>query len=569
MEQKTTSEKIEKREKVLSPGALVRKRFARNRLALVGVGIISFMFLFSFIGGVLSPYGETQVFRKTEVTYKDFAGVAENNDFIYTEQEQGKASPMLKADTILAINNKESSFTSDGMNYTLLKHSDDYYQVATLKEVAQAVSIRNMTSVTIKGTVKDKEAFKAAFIEANKAGNQSFSAGGTIYAITRNGKVCKISSANVLADVSKLIFNTYKEDTALSASFKSQAELAMTYGMESFEAEGKTYTVKSNSETQSAEFMLDGAEYASASRFSVQPVENGVFLSIPFKQAAQEAVKADEKEFTYKGEDGKEVTYKIKRNNMQFTIRKQKTTQVNAAYEAPSRKHWVGTDGNGMDLLTRLMYGGRISLLIGFVVVIFEIILGIIVGGISGYFGGWVDSVCMRLVDVFNCIPSMPLYIILGAIMDYLKVDPQLRIYFLCIILAALSWPQVARMVRGQILSLREQEFMIAAEALGIRTSRRIFKHLIPNVIPQLIVIATMGLGNVILIEAALSFLGLGVKYPLASWGNIVNAVNDIYIMTNYLFVWVPAGLLILITVLGFNFIGDGLRDAFDPKMKR
>ena len=124
-------------------------------------------------------------------------------------------------------------------------------------------------------------------------------------------------------------------------------------------------------------------------------------------------------------------------------------------------------------------------------------------------------------------------------------------------------------MVRGQILSLREQEFMIATEATGIRTSRRIFKHLIPNVIPQLIVIATMGLGNVILSEAALSFLGLGVKYPLASWGNIVNAVNDIYIMTNYLFVWVPAGILILITVLGFNFIGDGLRDAFDPKMKR
>ncbi len=153
--------------------------------------------------------------------------------------------------------------------------------------------------------------------------------------------------------------------------------------------------------------------------------------------------------------------------------------------------------------------------------------------------------------------------------MDYLKINPKIRIYFLCIILAALSWPQVARMVRGQILSLREQEFMIATEATGIRTSRRIFKHLIPNVIPQLIVIATMGLGNVILAEASLSFLGLGVKYPLASWGNIVNAVNDIYIMTNYLFVWVPAGMLILITVLGFNFIGDGLRDAFDPKMKR
>ena len=124
-------------------------------------------------------------------------------------------------------------------------------------------------------------------------------------------------------------------------------------------------------------------------------------------------------------------------------------------------------------------------------------------------------------------------------------------------------------MVRGQILSLREQEFMVATEATGVRISRRIFRHLIPNVIPQLIVIATMGLGDVILMEATLSFLGIGVKFPYASWGNIVNAVNDVYVLTNFWFVWIPAGFLILLTFLGFNFVGDGLRDAFDPKMKR
>ena len=114
-----------------------------------------------------------------------------------------------------------------------------------------------------------------------------------------------------------------------------------------------------------------------------------------------------------------------------------------------------------------------------------------------------------------------------------------------------------------------EQEFMVAAEATGVRVSRRIFRHLVPNVVPQLIVFATMDLGAVILAEATLSFLGLGIKYPAASWGSIINAVNDSYVMTNFLFVWVPAGILILLTVLAFNFIGDGLRDAFDPKMKR
>jgi peptide/nickel transport system permease protein len=163
----------------------------------------------------------------------------------------------------------------------------------------------------------------------------------------------------------------------------------------------------------------------------------------------------------------------------------------------------------------------------------------------------------------------MPLYLILGSIMDFYKVDAGIRIFYLCIIMGLIGWVGIARIIRGQILSLREQEFMTACEACGISVRRRVFKHLIPNVIPQLVVFASMDIGSVILAESTLSFLGLGVKYPAASWGNIINAVNDSYVMTNYLFVWVPAGILILLTVLAFNFIGDGLRDAFDPKMKR
>jgi peptide/nickel transport system permease protein len=175
----------------------------------------------------------------------------------------------------------------------------------------------------------------------------------------------------------------------------------------------------------------------------------------------------------------------------------------------------------------------------------------------------------MRTVDIFNCLPGLPLFVILGAVMDTLKVEPTYRIFVLMIVMGLLGWPYIARVVRGQILSLREQEFMTAAEATGLSVKRRIFRHLVPNVIPQLIVISTMTLGEVILVEATLSFLGLGVKYPLASWGSIINAVSNLYVMTNYWFVWIPAGMLILLTVLGFNFVGDGLRDAFDPKMKR
>ena len=222
-----------------------------------------------------------------------------------------------------------------------------------------------------------------------------------------------------------------------------------------------------------------------------------------------------------------------------------------------------------MDMLTRLMYGGRVSLVIGFIVEIISTVLGVILGGISGYFGKWVDMLIMRIVDVFYCIPSMPIIIILGAAMDNTGVDPQIRMIYLMLILGFLGWPGMARLVRGQILSLREQEFMTATEACGISVSRRIFRHLVPNVIPQLIVSCTMGLGSTIIIEATLSFLGLGVKFPFASWGNIINDVNNTFVLQNFWFIWIPAGVLLLLTVLAFNLVGDGLRDAFDPKMKR
>ncbi|MBE6990572.1 MAG: ABC transporter permease [Ruminococcaceae bacterium] len=252
-----------------------------------------------------------------------------------------------------------------------------------------------------------------------------------------------------------------------------------------------------------------------------------------------------------------------------WSVRQEQVSRQYDSYSQPNSKHWLGTDKYGMDMLTRLMYGGRVSLLIGFIVVIIETVIGVIFGGISGYFGGWVDNLIMRIVDIFYCIPSMPIIIILGAAMDAQRVDPTIRMVYLMLILGFLGWAGIARLVRGQILSLREQEYMTATEACGISVSHRIFRHLIPNVIPQLIVNCTMGLGSVIIMEATLSFLGLGVKFPFASWGNIINDVNNTHVLTNYWFIWIPAGTLLLLTVLAFNLVGDGLRDAFDPKMKR
>ena len=307
------------------------------------------------------------------------------------------------------------------------------------------------------------------------------------------------------------------------------------------------------------------------SRFVVSAADPSIVVTRDFKDCLEETIDANGDKFNYTDESGNTAEYDIAydASTKVWSVKQMTATYIYDRYAAPSREHWLGTDTNGMDMLTRLMYGGRVSLIIGFIVVFMETTLGVLFGGLSGYFGGWVDNIIMRVVDVFYCIPSMPVIIIIGAAMDAMHLDSWTRMIYLMLILGFLGWPSIARLVRGQILSLREQEFMLATEACGIKVRHRIFRHLIPNVIPQLIVTCTMGLGSTILTEATLSFLGLGVKYPFASWGNIINDVNNAYVMTNYLFIWIPAGVCLLLTVLGFNFVGDGLRDAFDPKMKR
>ena len=246
-----------------------------------------------------------------------------------------------------------------------------------------------------------------------------------------------------------------------------------------------------------------------------------------------------------------------------------------------SGDHPLGTDETGYDVLARLMYGGRISLIIGFISVFIITILGVIMGGLAGYFGGIVDNIIMRICDVLMCIPGFPIMLVFGTVLtafgemedpnavQALLGDPKYRIYFLMAFLTLFSWPGTARLVRGQILSLREQEYMVAAEAMGYSTGRKIFKHLVPNVMPQLIVSMTLSLGSMILYEASLSFLNMGVQPPYAAWGTMINAANDSNILQNYINIWAPPGICIVAAVLGFNFVGDGLRDALDPKARR
>ena len=263
------------------------------------------------------------------------------------------------------------------------------------------------------------------------------------------------------------------------------------------------------------------------------------------------------------------TTYEV--NGQTYTVRQTTEKYLKDNFlAAPSAEHILGTDNEGYDIFVRLMYGGRISLTVSFIAVFLITILGVILGGIAGYFGGWVDNLIMRICDVLMCLPGVPILLIISTILDASDIDAKYRIYLLMVYLTFISWTGTARLVRGQILSLREQEYMVAAEAMGYSTGRKIFKHLIPNVMPQLIVQMSLSLGSMILYEATLSYLNLGVKAPYAAWGSMINIISTNQdILQNHLNVWVPAGVCIVIAVLGFNFVGDGLRDALDHKARR
>lgn len=242
------------------------------------------------------------------------------------------------------------------------------------------------------------------------------------------------------------------------------------------------------------------------------------------------------------------------------------TTNALQSRQPPSMAHWLGTDFLGRDVLTRLMYAGRISLTVGMVSVVLSVALGFVAGALSGYCRGLVDSLIMRLADLLMTIPSLPLLIALGALLSELKIAPEIRIYMVMLMLSLIGWPGLARMVRGQILSLRERDFMLATEVLGLSLRRRLFGHLLPNTVPILLVVATTGVAGAILGEASLSYLGLGVVPPTPSWGNMIDSADSFMDFKRRPWLWMPPGMAIFLTVIAINVLGDGLRDALDPK---
>jgi peptide/nickel transport system permease protein len=228
---------------------------------------------------------------------------------------------------------------------------------------------------------------------------------------------------------------------------------------------------------------------------------------------------------------------------------------------APSLAHPLGTDRVGRDVLSRLIYGGRISLSVGVVAVSIYMVIGTVLGSLAGYYGGWVDGVISRLIDIVLSFPYLMLILVLVSLLG-----PGLRNIML--VLGLLGWPQVARIVRGEFLRLRSNDFITAARVVGANDRRIIMQHVLPNAMGPMLVAATFGVANAILAESALSFLGLGVQPPASSWGQMLNDAQSLTILESKPWLWMPAGIMILISVLTINFIGDGLRDALDPQLR-
>ncbi|MDD4839352.1 MAG: ABC transporter permease [Clostridia bacterium] len=657
----------ERRVKVISPSVLVAKRFFRNKLALVGLAILIFMFAFCFLGGWIIQYNQKEVFYKNDSILFDYATATERTSYenyylVDSNDIHYSVRNMLNSYIIdMEAQSQTTRELTDTENnsYTLKKLGDNIYSLEYNQIDSVATYSNNETTATYNSfldllileedVIIENESFFKSTVSANIE-TGSFSYSGDDFIITPAGTKNIYTVKKVVADglfdyseemlgvdfenavkanlsedtfvfndgnyivtlnatgvfeisrdfglqnalyATTFVFDCYDTTVILDNDFKLAAFMAV-YGSTNFTYDERTFSIAVNeddilmvSETTSG----TAVPFANMSTFAVRRYNGEDTLSINFKLQLEDAVtimleqNITETSFTaytvLLDENGEELVdelgnpiygeaeFDLERNLSYFLLRNFQEKYLINIYDAPSAAHWLGTDANGMDVLTRIMFGGRISLMIGFIVIFISLFIGVILGGIAGYFGKWIDNIIMRLVDIFNCIPTLPILIILGAFFDAVRMDPYTRIMYLMIILGVLGWSGIARLVRGQILFLREQEFMIAAEATGIKVSRRIFRHLVPNVMPQLIVNATMGLGGIILTESTLSFLGLGAKYPLATWGAMINAVSNATAMIKYTYIWIPVGLLICLTVIAFNFVGDGLRDAFDPKMKR
>lgn len=515
-------------------------------------------------------------FGKSDIEIASYDGVSRSFTYLNNASENSD----FEAFVTKKLKGNKGNFSYNGDDYSFKKTVGKSYSIT--KSVEGFVYLDSPIS----------EEFE--HLAEKSASNTLFDFENSQYFIFNDGSsniVYRVGEKRVAKVFTTFVIDLFDSTNEVSDEFRNNA-LLNVYSSDSFTSEGKKYSFYKDEDGDVITiFDENNNEVGEFSTFIIR--RNNGEDSIPYEakkdiaEGITEMLDKNEGETAFEtnlpkqtedgrfetDENGKTVyiptEIRVVKTDRSYELWANQITYVIDRFASPSLTHILGTDGDGFDVFSRIMHGGRVSLMVGFVVVLIELILGIVLGGLAGYYGGWVDNLIMRLVDIFYCLPSMPIMIILGGIMDAMRMDVYRRLFIMMAVLGIMGWAGVARLVRGQILSFREQEFMIAAEATGIKIKDRIFKHLIPNVMPQLIVLATMGVGGTILTESTLSFLGLGVKHPLATWGTMINSVSSASAMAHYAYIWIPVGLLISFTVISFNFVGDGLRDAYDPKGKR
>lgn len=472
-----------------------------------------------------------------------------------------------------ACKGKDGSFEYDGATYTFKKAAGKKFEIFGKSE----------------GFVYEGEALAPEFEAAAETtpDGATFDFGDSEYAVSGQ-TVYRLGESAPAMVYTRFVLDTVNPGTTISNEFRCAA-LLNAYTTGKFTADGADYTIHADGDEL---FIRDaqGNDYAEFSSFVVRRYNGDDTMEYALKNQVREAIETmkaagslnasvtcalpqqnEVGEYAY-GDDGSllynDTELKItQKDTGEYVINCDQIIYKIDMYASPSLQHLLGTDGDGFDVLARIMYGGRISLMVGFVVVFLECFLGIIMGGLAGYYGGWVDNLIMRLVDVFYCLPSMPIMIILGAMMDAMRMDTYVRLIVMMAALGLMGWAGVARLVRGQILSIKTNEYVLAARALGAHPGRIIRRHILPNCMSVIIISVALQIPSAIFTESFLSFIGLGVQAPMPSLGSLANAARGG--MQSYPYKMIFPAIGICLIVLSFNLLGDGLRDAFDPKLRR
>ena len=303
--------------------------------------------------------------------------------------------------------------------------------------------------------------------------------------------------------------------------------------------------------------------------YDVPALEGEKFVSIVGGTNHFVGVTDQNKAYAWGHNDGNQANVNGEAANTVFVGSKQ-TYLVNENDELVDavgfKGYLMGTDKSGRDIFKRIIYGGRMTMTVGAVAVVVSTIIAIIIGCLSGYFGGWVDMLLMRITEIFASIPFLPFAMMLSYVIQKNPIDETMRIVIIMIILGLLSWTGLARMIRAQILAEREKEFVLAAQSMGVKEKRIAFKHILPNVVSVILVSVTLDFAGCMLTESSLSYLGFGVQQPQPTWGNMLNGANNSIVIQNYWWQWVFPAIFLAVATISINIIGDTLRDVLDPK---